>query len=272
MHSRAIAFGADGLTLEGSLVLPERPRALVILCHGIPGGGPPDPSDEGYAGFARTIASVGYAALWFNFRGAREAPGEFSIAGWRRDLDAAVVAVRARDDLRDVPMVIVGSSAGAAAAISVAASRDDVAGVATLAAPAVFEFGGFAGDAGLLVQRFRNLGLLRDPAFPSDQTAWLSEFEQEAPEVHVRALAPRALLLLHGDADDVVPYLHAERLFNLAGEPKELVRIPGGGHQLRRDPRAIDAFVDWLDHLPLIPANSDKTDPIDDQVSPYSRR
>jgi fermentation-respiration switch protein FrsA (DUF1100 family) len=52
---------------------------------------------------------------------------------------------------------------------------------------------------------------------------------------------------MHGDADAVVPYHHAERLFTLAGEPKELVRIPGGAHQLRRDPRALEALTDWLD-------------------------
>ena len=97
------------------------------------------------------------------------------------------------------------------------------------------------------LQRFRNVGLIRDPSFPPDVAAWAQEFETHGAEKHVAAIAPRPVLLIHGDADDVVPYVHAERLFEVASEPKELVRIPGGAHQLRRDPRAVDALSDWLD-------------------------
>jgi fermentation-respiration switch protein FrsA (DUF1100 family) len=38
------------------------------------------------------------------------------------------------------------------------------------------------------------------------------------------------LLLLHGDADEVVPFRHGKAIFAAAAEPKTLVRIPGGRH------------------------------------------
>jgi hypothetical protein len=38
------------------------------------------------------------------------------------------------------------------------------------------------------------------------------------------------VLILHGSDDRVVPLALGERLFALANEPKQLVRIPGGGH------------------------------------------
>ncbi|MGH2831019.1 MAG: serine aminopeptidase domain-containing protein, partial [Actinomycetota bacterium] len=79
--------------------------------------------------------------------------------------------------------------------------------------------------------------------------AWWREWEDLAAERHVAAIAPRPLLVAHGDADDVVPYQHAERLFSAAGSPKELARIPGGGHQLRRDARGVACLLDWLDRL-----------------------
>jgi fermentation-respiration switch protein FrsA (DUF1100 family) len=77
--------------------------------------------------------------------------------------------------------------------------------------------------------------------------AWAADLEACSAEHAIAGVAPRPLLLVHGDADAVVPYHHAERLFTLAGEPKELVRIPRGAHQLRRDPRALEALTDWLD-------------------------
>lgn len=38
------------------------------------------------------------------------------------------------------------------------------------------------------------------------------------------------VLIVHGDADSVVPFAQGERLFALANEPKEFVRMPGSDH------------------------------------------
>jgi len=248
MHARPIVFRSDELTMEGELVIPSDPRALLILCHGIPGGGPPDPSDTGYAGFARALADRRFAAMWFNFRGCRGAPGEFSIPGWCTDVAGALDALARAKEVDGLPHVIVGSSAGGLTAIAVAGSRDDVAMVATLAAPSTFTFAGT--EPATVVQRLRNIGIIHDPGYPPDVEAWWDDMAALAAERTVGAIAPRPLLLMHGDADDIVPYHHAEVLFANAGEPKELVRIPDGFHQLRRDPRTLDALTDWLDrHL-----------------------
>jgi alpha-beta hydrolase superfamily lysophospholipase len=247
---RDIAFRPDGLPLRGHAIVPDDPSLLIALCHGIPGSVPRDPADEGYEGFARALVERGYAALWFDFRGVRGSPGEFSIAGWVRDLDAAMDALDADAEIGGIPRAIVGSSAGGAVAIAVAARREDVVAVATLAAPASFTFGGLMKDPKHVLQIFRNTGIIHDPAFPPDVDAWWREFAECAPEETIGKIAPRPVLLVHGDSDDVVGYPHAERLFIAAGEPKELVRIPHGGHQLRRDPRAIDVLADWFQNLP----------------------
>ncbi len=245
MRERTFAFSSDGLRLSGEVVTPDEPSAAVLLCHGIPSGGLPDPDDAGYPGFARFLAEHGYAAAWFGFRACRGAPGDFSVAGWRRDLAGAVEALRGV--AQGIPVVVIASSMGGSTALAVAAERDDVAGIATLAAPAFFDEGsGLLEDPDSLLQRFRNIGLIRDPAFPPDIDAWLAEFVALAPDEGIARIAPRPVLVVHGEADDVVPYHHAERLFSAARGPKELVRIPGGGHQLRRDPRALDALRDWL--------------------------
>lgn len=247
-----MVFRSDRLDLEGEVVTPDGPPlAIAVLCHGIPSGRAPEPDDAGYPGLARTIAAAGFAAMWFDFRGCRGAPGDFSIAGWCADLGAALDGLSALE--LGVPVAVVGSSAGGAVAVAVAAARSDVAAVATLAAPASFSFGDLVGDARAFLQDLRNRGIVRDPAFPRDLDEWAAELADAAADRHAAAIAPRAMLVVHGDADDVVPYPHAERLFEAAGEPKELVRIPRGGHQLRRDPRAVAAVLDWLERR-LAPA------------------
>jgi uncharacterized protein len=249
MMERKIVFRPDGLALQGRAIVPDDPSLLVTLCHGIPGSRR-EPGDDGYEGLARTLAARGFGAFWFDFRGARGAPGEFSVGGWMRDLEAALDALDADAEIGGIPRAVVGSSAGGAVSIAVAAGRADVSAVATFAAPASFTFGGLVSDPRRLLQTFRNTGIVHDPAFPADLDEWWGEFTAYAPEEMIGKIAPRPVLLVHGDSDDVIGYPHAERLFVAAGEPKELVRIPGGAHQLRRDPRAVDALADWLAHLP----------------------
>lgn len=48
----------------------------------------------------------------------------------------------------------------------------------------------------------------------------------------VDRLAGRPLLLVHGDADGVLPDLCSHNVYDRAGDPKELVILPGEGHLL----------------------------------------
>src|SRR5439155_7148945 len=182
MLERRFVFRPDGLSLDGYAIVPDDPAVLVVLCHGIPGSAPRDRGDEGYAGFARELAGRGFGAFWFNFRGVRGSPGEFSIAGWMRDLEWALDAIDADAEIGGIPRVVCGSSAGGAVAIAVGARRPDVAGVATLGTPASFTYGALVDDPRKLIQIFRNTGIVHDPAFPPDLDTWWREFLDNAPE------------------------------------------------------------------------------------------
>jgi uncharacterized protein len=46
----------------------------------------------------------------------------------------------------------------------------------------------------------------------------------------VASIAPRPILFIHGDADDLVPARNSEALYAASGEPKELYLVPGLGH------------------------------------------
>jgi uncharacterized protein len=54
------------------------------------------------------------------------------------------------------------------------------------------------------------------------------------------------LFVLHGDADGVVPVAHGRTLFEAAGEPKEMMVVPGGRHGMPLTPEIwvrMDAFL-----------------------------
>lgn len=245
MQAKPLVVTVDGARLPGEVIRVADPTTLLILCHGIPSGSPPDPNDDdpGYPGLARALAAHGHTTAWFDLRGVREADGDFSVRAWERDLDGILDALA--DEAPGRPRVLVGASGSGPTVLRVAAARPDIAAVATLAGVASWTESGFLPDAGTLVAHFRSIGLIRDPSQPADESAWYAEFT-EGPLSAMAALAERPVLFVHGEADTIVPYHHAEVLYEAASEPKELVRIPEGGHQLRRDPRALEAVIDWL--------------------------
>jgi putative redox protein len=62
----------------------------------------------------------------------------------------------------------------------------------------------------------------------------------------VSDLAPRALLVMHGNEDAVVPVQDARTLAEAHGTA-DLRIIRGAGHNLRQDPRAMAVLLGWLD-------------------------
>ena len=87
---------------------------------------------------------------------------------------------------------------------------------------------------------------MENPDDIEDPESWALELG------HIRAynaaakLAPRALLLLHGAEDQMVPVLDARALADSHGDG-EMVLIAGADHGLRHDPRAIASLLGWLD-------------------------
>ena len=60
-------------------------------------------------------------------------------------------------------------------------------------------------------------------------------------------LAPRPLLLVHGEADTVLPMANAQTIYGWAFEPKRLVTYAGAGHGLRECRAELRALLlEWL--------------------------
>ena len=68
----------------------------------------------------------------------------------------------------------------------------------------------------------------------------------------VALLGGRPLLVVHGEADVVLPLVNAETIIGWASGPKQLVTYPGAGHGLRECADELRALLeDWLTHLLL---------------------
>lgn len=247
-----VRLDSEGITLAGSLFTPEAPgpHPGLIICHGFPAGPQPrpgeQPAEEGlsYPELAEVCAARGLATLIFNFRGTGGSGGNFHALGWARDLEAALSWLWERPEVDPDRIGVLGSSLGAQVSICVAARRPEVAALVAYASPAR---GGWQASPEEVLRHCREIGVVRDPGFPPSVEAWHREFATLDPLEAVPRVAPRPLLILQGEADDVVSPESARLLYEGAGEPKELVLLPGVGHRFRREPAAIEAALVWLE-------------------------
>jgi uncharacterized protein len=183
---------------------------------------------------AQFLTAAGFHCLTVDVRGHGDNPAEtmpVSAGEFGADALAAFEALVARPEV--TIGAISGHSMGAIGAILAGAADDRVAAVVATSAP--------ADPYTLTRQTFRLAHLpIPDPiAYP---LAWLTTRVYLRPRGHrvatVSATAAltahdRPILLVHGDADDVVPIGHLERLLRAAarsGRSVEALVIPGGRH------------------------------------------
>jgi fermentation-respiration switch protein FrsA (DUF1100 family) len=249
MFKDFVVLQVDGISIVGQLFLPDKKKQyrVVCLCHGAPSGSPPEPGDGGYPALAEKICRKGLAAFFFNFRGTGDSGGNIDFLGWTRDLQAAVDYLRGLEKgIDESHLTLVGFSAGSAAAIYVASRDKLVSSVVACACPAHFGLFTEADKPRAVIDRYRDIGAIRDEDFPPSIEGWFDNLRRVTPLDHVAGIAPRPLLLVHGGQDETVPVEHAHQLYEKAGEPKKLVIIDGAGHRLRRDDRAISVILKWV--------------------------
>jgi putative redox protein len=252
MRDSTVILSADDIMLAGQVFLPDDCSGAypaVCLCHGIPAV-PYNPGEKGgYPELAAGFCRAGFAALVFNFRGCGPSQGNIDMLGWTRDLKTAIDFLYMLPEVDRSKIYLLGSSGGAAVSIYATAHDKRVSAVATLACPAEFDFMAGERTADSLINRFREVGIIKDADFPPSVEKWLEGFKTVAPIEYIGKVAPRPLLLVHGEDDDVVPIEHVERLYVKAGQPREKVILQGAGHRLRQDGRAIAVVMSWLQKL-----------------------
>ena len=246
INEQPISFSnSRGDTLAGVLHHPveNSSAGAAILCHGMES----DKNSEKLIFLGRHLAQRGILTLRFDFSYVGESSGKFAditYSGEVEDLRAAYELMRNRHSGK---IAIFGSSMGGTVALMFAAAERQVAALATLAAPLHPE--NFPkrvlSPAGL--ERWRKRGFTRY----NGQRLNVNMLEDlESIDVPGAARSIQCpVLILHGDADEVVPVAEAHELHGCLKNSQRLSILEGGDHRLS-DPilmqRAMRQALDWL--------------------------
>ncbi len=241
-------FDIDGVRLNAKLEFPdneEEKSPLLILCHGFTG----HMEEPHILGAARAAREAGYAVLRVELYGHGHSGGAFhdhNIRIWVEELTAIIDRVRHLDFVSK--LYLSGHSQGGLAVMLAAAVRKDlVAGLVPLSPAWMIPAGARMGNM---------LGVPFDPAHIPDEiplgggVSLSGDYMRVAQTIEVEP-AIRAyegpVLIVHGTADETVPYAFAEQAAALY-KHCTLVPVEGDTHCFDRHLEKMTAAVrDWLE-------------------------
>ena len=270
---RRMRYGAfeasDGAHIPYRLWLPKRPRAAILLLHGV------CDYSGAFDSAGAKLARAGFAVMAYDQRGFGATQSRGHWAGEERlirDVGEAAQFFRARLNA-GLPLFVLGESMGGAVAIRAAAEKLDVAGLVLLAPGAlasplrrsfyawvIYAFRKIVGSAELVVERLDSsdlsaaaaIRLLGDPmvmrSINADMLDGVIALASSAVEAAKHVTMPA--LTMVGAKDDLlrrecILELHQ----NLAG-PKSWADFEGGPHLLlhwRRGTEVLRTARRWIE-------------------------
>jgi pimeloyl-ACP methyl ester carboxylesterase len=231
-----VTFESGGVTLKGWIFRASAAprRGWLVYLHGI------GDNRQGGVGFAHRFGALGYDVLAFDARGHGDSGGEAVTYGVKEKDDV----VRALDAVHADRVVLFGCSLGAAVALQAATVDPRIVAVIAQSPFAdlrsiVYERKPWIAsrgeaDAALTLAGARG-GFTVDDASPL----------KGARDVRV------PVLLIHGASDTATSPEHSRRIFAALTGPKELLVVPGAGHNdtLAR-PETWKRIEAWLARVP----------------------
>jgi len=235
-----IITNSQGETLDYTFHDPgNQSRDILIIGHGVTGN-----KDRPFVvALAETVASEGMAVMRFSFSGNGASGGDFRDCTISKEVDdlKAVVTAVVNNGYR---VTYAGHSMGGAVGVLAASSDERIRHLISLAGMVNTkdfydrEFGEEKPDDGCMWEEPR---CTLSSTYKNDMYS-IGSVATKASEVKV------PWLLIHGDADDVVPIDDSREIFALANEPKKIIEIPGANHVFSEaglEPM-IEAVINWI--------------------------
>jgi uncharacterized protein len=226
-----VTFAGVGVALKGWRCRPSGlRRGAVVYLHGVA-----DNRASGAAIIERFVAR-GFEVIVYDSRAHGESDGNVCTYGYFEKQDLRLVL----DRLEPGPIVLIGSSLGAAVALQAAA--EDARITAIVAAETFSDL--------------RTVATERAPFFFTEGVIDRAfELAQQRGHFDVRTVSPvdaarnvtAAVLLIHGDADVDTPPDHSRRVFSALAGPKKLMIVAGAAHNESLRDAIWPAIEEWLD-------------------------
>lgn len=217
LEYRDVQFAsADGTRLHGWF-LPAQGRAqgTVFFLHGNA------ENISTHIGSVYWLPKKSLNVFLFDYRGYGRSEGVPDLPGIVADTEAAFAAMLDLSETRATPVIIFGQSLGGALAAYFAGNnshRDRVAAVIVDSA--------FSDYQGIVREKAGSAWLTWAIQYPA---AWTVS-NKYSPMEHIARISPTPLLIMHSKADQIIPFHHAQVLFERAGEPKQLWLLENEGH------------------------------------------
>jgi pimeloyl-ACP methyl ester carboxylesterase len=216
----------------------ERKDTLVILGHGLTG----NKDRPQLVAIAEGLCALGWPCMRMSFPGNGESEGRFEDATITKecaDLESVLESVP--DYVR---VVYAGHSMGAAVGVLTAASDlririlVSLAGMVHTSAFVEREFGGLVPGKSCIWD---------EPEHPLSN-GFVSDLRSISSTLPAAARVTQPWLLVHGDADDLVPVRDSRDAHDAAVCRKRLLEIPGAGHSFDETtyPVIITAMHEWI--------------------------
>ncbi|MFH1853721.1 MAG: alpha/beta hydrolase [Candidatus Omnitrophota bacterium] len=206
----------DGTQLNAWFIPKEAPRFTILFCHG--NGGNISHRIEKIA----LLNALNLNVFIFDYRGYGRSSGRPSEKGFYDDAGAAYNYLVSEKNIPPEKIVLYGESLGGAVAIDIAAKKTAGALIAESAFTST-----------------KDMARVVYPFFP---TFFISSKFDSAKKIQ-RVYMPK--LIIYSQADEIVPFSQSERLFKLAPEPKERLRLLGGHNTCCEDSK--DLYISGID-------------------------
>jgi pimeloyl-ACP methyl ester carboxylesterase len=245
---RRIQFDNDaGESLSGTLHLPESPvETGVVLSHCF--------TCSRHTSILRWICEAltreGMAALRFDFSGNGQSEGDFTDSNYSKMMDEIGSATRRLEQEGVRWIGLLGHSLGASVSVLYGADADRIRAVCAIAG----RLSGTMADRILSPFQQQEMERTGQVAFTSrgrDLTLTRSFFEDarrfDLPGALRRMHKP--LLVVHGDRDEIVPVMEADRAGKEAAGTVTVEIVPGADHMFSDDAqrrKVTDMVVSWF--------------------------
>lgn len=226
-----ISFQGNSVTIQGWRSKgSDQGRGTLVYLHGVAD------NRSSASGIIKRFHKLGFRVVAYDSRAHGESEGECCTYGFFEKEDLRRIV----DSFDSGPIILFGSSLGAAVALQAAAVDERVTAVI----------------AAEVFSDFRTVAIERAPVFFSSGTIERAfriaeqkgRFKlSEVSPVNAGRKIRVPVLLIHGESDiDTTPD-HAQRVYDALGGPKRLILVPGAGHNESLNGDVWQDIERWVD-------------------------